>query len=791
MIENDANKNNEEKFTNELIKILIVEDSVDDYELILRVINRSGLNAETKRVESPTELRDALKDNKDWNLIISDYSLPGFNAIEALRITKEINPHIPFILVSGTVGEETAVEAMKMGADDFILKDNIIDNHESRFIPAIKREIVDYRNQLKMLKTKSLLDKSRLYYQLLAQNVQDLVCIHDTTGEFSWVSPSSIKVLGYSQEELLSCSYFSLIHPDDVNRVKDLVFKHIQSGAIVELQRFKYKIKRKDQNYIHLETLAEPIYMHGELHNIVSTSRDITEQIQAYKLLEENQAKYESVLESMTEGVALVDSEEKILNANKSAKHFLKIEELDQITFSKLIFNNFAVFDSENNPLQRSDFFTVKEDINEKTQFNFIYKLKNGSKHKWLIFNSAPYSIHEEKLGAVISFRDVTSSYESEKKLNRLAQELVQLIKTANAPIFGIDKDGKITEWNDFAQNITGYAKKEVLGKNLFEKFVMVNEQEKVRDFISFIIEDGITSNCELSLKTKSGEIVIFLFSGNTRIDFETGDVGIICVGQDITELIEYRNHLEYRVEERTRDLKAALEKEKELVLMQTKFVSMASHEFRTPLSSIKFAADYIKNYYLKIDWEKVNVKLENIIEQADHMTHLLDDILEIGKDKAGKIKVEKSVFNLKEHCEKLIIEVQNQSKNSHVVDFKFSSTKEEVYLDNKLIRNIINNLLNNAIKFSPERDVVKLDVSINNDLIIIIVEDKGIGIPENELGNIYNEFYRSKNATSIQGTGLGLSIIKKAVNLLKGTIELESKIEKGTKFKVTLPLKE
>ncbi len=762
------------------LRVLFAEDSIEDYELIVDKLTRAGLKIISKRVETASEFENILK-SEDWDVILSDNSLPSFNAREALMITRAYDVHIPFIIVSRTIGEESAVKAMKSGASDYIIKDNL-----TRLVPAIHRELIDYEHQQK---TKAKLKKSQEYYQLLAQNVQDLVCVYNNKGMYSWVSPSSKKILGYIPDEMLSSEPFSRTHPNDLDRIQNRIFQSILDGNLKEVQRYKYRSKRKDGVYIHLETLAEPIYENGQLYKIVSTSRDITEQVLATDLLEENQAKYESVLECLSEGIILLDGNGRVLASNKSAQEQLSLPHSENKTLIEIIFERFKIVNNDRKEEKAKDFFLRDTVKTGQPQFNKTYLLKRGYKEKWLSFNCVPYIINDESQGVVLSFMDITEVYKNEEKLNRLAKELVILIETANAPIFGIDQKGNITEWNTFASNITGYSKQEATTKNLFEDLILMEDRDKVYDIVLGIVEDNVSESYELPIITKSGKLVTILFSGSTRRDYDNKIVGIVCVGQDVTELIEYRHQLEYKVEERTAELKKALDKEKELVQLKSKFVSMASHEFRTPLSTIKFAADFVKKYHEKTDWSKLEVKLDKINEQIKHMTYLLDDVLMMGKSEAGKIKIEKNPLQLSEFCDNIIEEVKNLTNNSHEIDFSLSSNIKYVSTDEKLLRNIFINLLNNAIKFSPEKNEVKFDVTYLNGLMTVIVQDWGIGISDEDSEKVYEAFHRSDSVAGIHGTGLGLSIVKKAVELQNGIIKHESKLNQGTIFTVKIPL--
>ncbi|NJM26653.1 MAG: HAMP domain-containing histidine kinase, partial [Bacteroidia bacterium] len=276
--------------------------------------------------------------------------------------------------------------------------------------------------------------------------------------------------------------------------------------------------------------------------------------------------------------------------------------------------------------------------------------------------------------------------------------------------------------------------------------------------------------------------------SVSPRRDVNKNIVGAICVGQDLTEVIRYRQGLERMVDDRTRELNVALQKEKELVEMKSKFVSIASHEFRTPLTTISIASGFIKKYKHKLNPGDIDQKLANIDKQVDHMTHLLDDVLMIGKSEAGKIMINVDPVDLADLIRQLVSEVEQSTRKSHDIIFSFDTRYRTFNTDEKLIRNIVINILTNAIKFSPGKDKVYLVADDQLELLRIQVRDEGLGIPEDDMKNLFGSFYRASNVASIQGTGLGLSIVKKAVELLQGSIKVESQLGRGTTVTITLP---
>ena len=217
-------------------------------------------------------------------------------------------------------------------------------------------------------------------------------------------------------------------------------------------------------------------------------------------------------------------------------------------------------------------------------------------------------------------------------------------------------------------------------------------------------------------------------------------------------------------------------------------FVSMASHEFRTPLAAISFAAGFIKKYWNKIDDPGRKHKLLKIETQVKHMTSLLDDVLIYGRTEGGKIKFAPKKTDIINFLKLLIDEVQNVSNSGHEIKFDFDQEISYIMIDEKIARNIFINLLTNAIKFSSNADYIDLKLRSSDSEINIEITDKGIGINPEELEHIFSPFHRGKNVRTIQGTGLGLAIVKESVDLMKGRIKVESKIAEGTKFKLSFP---
>lgn len=253
-------------------------------------------------------------------------------------------------------------------------------------------------------------------------------------------------------------------------------------------------------------------------------------------------------------------------------------------------------------------------------------------------------------------------------------------------------------------------------------------------------------------------------------------------------EFIKQQNlELEEKVNERTMELKSSLQREKELNELKSQFVSLASHEFRTPLSTILSSMFLIESYYKDEHKEKRDKHISRVKSSVNNLVDILDDFLSIDKLEQGKIEIVQEKFNLHEFAGNVLEEVNEILKQGQQTSVSYNGQKE-IIQDRKILKNILLNLLSNAIKYSDEGKNISLSILVDDATVLIKVTDEGIGIPEEEQANLFSKFFRAKNTTDIQGTGLGLNIVKKYVELLDGTISFESKSNQGTTFIIEFP---
>jgi signal transduction histidine kinase len=232
-----------------------------------------------------------------------------------------------------------------------------------------------------------------------------------------------------------------------------------------------------------------------------------------------------------------------------------------------------------------------------------------------------------------------------------------------------------------------------------------------------------------------------------------------------------------------------ALIKEQELNQLKSQFIAMISHEFRTPMTTIRASVDLLQAYPDEIT-SKQNIKylkrIENAIEQ---MLKLLDEILFLQRNEAGRVQFRPRLIDLNTFCTEIVDLMQLSVSQEHNIIFTASGDYSQAEMDEELLSCILTNLLSNAVKYSPKNSQIYFNLSCQNDTVVFQIQDQGIGIPQNDQSRLFENFYRASNVRGIPGTGLGLAIIKRCVEIHQGSIKVESEVGAGTTVTVTLPL--
>ena len=401
---------------------------------------------------------------------------------------------------------------------------------------------------------------------------------------------------------------------------------------------------------------------------------------------------------------------------------------------------------------------------------------------------------------------------------------LASLFENATEGIVVSNSHGNIILINPSACKIFGYQSEELIGQKIE---VLIPNRAKTnhvklregfyhdpknrvmgqnRDLLAGR-KDGGTFPVEVSLSTyvQNDEryVIAFIIDITRRKEIEKNMVHQQQQLENVTDELRILNaDLEAKVEERTtiltealqrleesqNELNQALGKERQLNEIKSRFVSMASHEFRTPLSTVLTSATLVDKYTATEDQDKRSRHVEKIKNSVKHLNNLLEDFLSLGKLEEGKIGLHYHEFSLEELIKDTLEEMSPTLKSGQTFDYE-NSCRHLITSDKNLIRNVLFNLISNAIKFSEINTTIHIQSKVNECITCVSVSDEGMGISMEDKEHLFSSFFRGKNVVNIQGTGLGLHIVKRYVDLLGGSIHLESVLNKGTTVWFSIPV--
>lgn len=385
------------------------------------------------------------------------------------------------------------------------------------------------------------------------------------------------------------------------------------------------------------------------------------------------------------------------------------------------------------------------------------------------------------------------------------ARLLNAIIETAIDGIITIDNRGIIESLNPAALKLFGYTHEEVVGRNIS---MLMPEPDKsshdgyIRRYQETHEKRIIGKGREVRGLRKDGSTFPFrLAVSEVQYDervIYTGFVHDLSREKEAEQrLKEYAAELEDLVDERTKSLKKmlhalseakeevslSLTKEKELNQMKSRFVSMASHEFRTPLSSVQLSAVLIEKYATPYDNDHIKKHVGKIKSAVGNLTTILNDFLSLERLEAGKVEPAFVPFDLVKLSEEVTEEMQMITKENQNIIYQHTGVESMVSMDQNLLRNCMINLISNSIKYSGEHTFIEFSTEINASDCIVTVSDNGIGIPESDQKNLFQPFFRAHNTGNIPGTGLGLNIVRRYAELMHGELAFESQLNKGAKF--------
>jgi PAS domain S-box-containing protein len=381
-------------------------------------------------------------------------------------------------------------------------------------------------------------------------------------------------------------------------------------------------------------------------------------------------------------------------------------------------------------------------------------------------------------LKAELRKRDRVESalYESEQSFRKIAD-------TAPAMLWITDANGQATFVSRGWYEFTGQTDATALDQRWMSA-IHPEDRERIEADSRASLETRAPFQIEYRLRRADAEYRWVLSGGSPRYTDDGVFLGFVGSTIDITEHRTAQQHLQ-----EAEILRRELEHEKELLHLKERFISLVSHEFRTPLSVIVSSTELVYRFHDRMPLERQLKHLSDVLLQAEFMVGMLDDVLTVNKARAGRIDFNPAPLDLAAFAQAMLERMQALDKEAHRFVFTTSGDLSQMSLDSKLLQHILLNLLSNAAKYSPNGGDVHLEVSRENASVIFRVRDHGIGIPAASLARVTEPFYRAGNTREIGGTGLGMTIVQDSVTLHRGTLRIESDENVGTTVTVTLPV--
>ena len=525
----------------------------------------------------------------------------------------------------------------------------------------------------------------------------------------------------------------------------------------------------------------------GHVIGALTVGKDITEENKAQKILEERERMFRTLFESAAESIIILKDNGEIVSVNQAAnsvfgyeKNELLGQSIETLIPQKLRGKHENHRDTYGKDAQTRSMSSKKN----------LYALRKEGTEFPVEISLSSYTNGDETL-VMASINDITirkaeqeklenDKFELEKKVEERTHDLYksqQLHETVarnfpNGVIMVLDEDFNyvFVEGNEMFKK--GIISKDLIGTSFLQRINPMAVDE-IKNFLQDVF-NGYNG----SLETRSNHNVHSLNA--VAIDNGDGKIKqILVVSTNIT-----------KVKKAEEDILRLLKNEQELGKLKSRFVSMASHEFRTPLTSILNSTNLLSKYIdIEDSQEKQHSNVIRIKSSLKHLINILDDFLSLDKLEQRKIVVRETDIVIPNICNEIIDSFTGIIKNTSLIKYTHTGNKN-VTTDLSIFKNILTNLLSNAIKYSPELSEIILETEFATDTLKIVVKDSGIGIPKNEQKNLFDRFFRAENAINIQGTGLGLNIVNNYLNLLDGRIYFESEQNKGTVFTVEIPIK-
>ncbi|WP_142785915.1 PAS domain-containing sensor histidine kinase [Changchengzhania lutea] len=613
-------------------------------------------------------------------------------------------------------------------------------------------------------------------FNILLETVSDGVIIVDNHQKIMEVNTSAEYIFGYAKSDLIDKD-LNLLLPSNYHKSHSGYFeKFTQRGKRRKMgETTDIFALKKDGTIFPIEVELNPFTIYNQTY-VMALVKDVSEK----KEIEKNLMLHSKALQSANNGIIITDAlkhDNPVIYFNSAFQKLTGYSE-------KEILNHNCRFlqdkDRDQKPLKK-----LREAI--KNGESCQATLRNYKKDGTMFWNDLFIFPITNTQGTVTNFIGIQNDVTLRKKAEAEQHHLATIFDESLNEIYVFDaKTLKFINVNFGAQKNIGYTLEELKEMTPLDITTIDSKIEFIKTIEVLLKKNVEKIEFETVHRRKDGTIY------PVDVHLQLSNLGeknvFVAIILDITERKNYTTKLEYKVEERTQQLQIALSKEKELNELKTNFLSLVSHEFKTPLSGILTSSLLLSKYQLTEDQQKRDKHIKIITDKVHFLNNILNDFLSVEKLERGKVNYRFSHFKLSKVVNEVVYDANMLLKEGQQIKYPENIDDLSLYQDEKIIQLIFFNLIHNAIKYSSEGTVISLNLKQDQNFTTFAIKDEGIGIPEKDQKNIFERYFRAENVINTQGTGIGLNIAKNHLENLGGSISFASKEHVGSTFTVTFP---
>lgn len=762
------------------LQILIIEDTANDTQPLLNILSEGGYQPDCLKVETPAALREVLG-NKPWDIILIN-DRPVADTLAALTLLREVDLDIPLIIIAGAASEQTVAQCMRMGARDYLRKENL-----SGLPSVIAREMADAEIRHLSRQVEQEWRKNWEKYRLISETTLDLILITDLEFEMKYINKAVRTMMGGIDAIGLNLTDFT---PAQLRPLQQEMMQKRRQGFSGVLP-FEWQVVDATGKLIIMDVQSQLLTENGLPAGVLFVGRDMTELKQAQEALKKEKENLDAIFDSSPIGMLVLDDEMNIVRINTAIASLVDGLPLEML---------------RHRPGQAMGCMHSKEDprgcgyspscplcplrcgvasiIGTGSSLHGVELAMNlsrlGKIHKiWLRVGAEPINLNGRR-HVLVALDDITRQKQAEDEIRQSEEKYRTIIETIQDGYVETDLAGHWTFVNDVICRHMGYSRKELVGMHFSQLQTEAGAQKSFKTFSEIYKTGTPLKALELEGLRKDKTIGTYEISVSLMKDAQGQPIGFRGISRDITE--------RKLAEEEMKKAKAAAESAN---AAKSEFLANMSHEIRTPMNGVIGMSELLLDTQLTDEQRQF---AEIIRKSSASLLALLNDILDLSKIEANKLDLEKLDFNLRITLEDIaeMVAMTAQDKGLEISAFMEPDVPVLLRGDPGRLRQALINLTGNAVKFTPKGHVMIRVSRMAEDTQFVTlrftVSDTGIGIPPDRMEAIFSPFVQVDSSTTRRygGSGLGLAITRQLAELMGGSIGCESQEEIGSSFWVT-----